>query len=319
MTAMRLGNYSIFMNLRKFHGKGIKITSSLINQLAVGHDNPDDRCRMMKHLLTSVTRDVILNVENGFTVLTHAIKGGLDTTVDTIMQSTCGKQLLNLGTPKPLLLAVIEGKHNVLKVLLEHSTRIDLKGAVAADNTDPLMVIIAKEDTIAFDMVKSICSEQELIEKLINYGNLDWLKEFTINRVTKKLLYMAIKSENPKIFRYIMRCINSPAEAPALMKFHQDSRQCKTNSIKILGMLGSRLPIETTSALVDMSREYPVFNPDVFLVDKKYDKKKTAFAINDDLKPLTLKKRFCCLHEQDAMLLNDLVKDFPDCRSDCDQ
>ncbi len=180
---MELGNSSVFLALMRFLNRRSSSSErdqrrwrrNLIALLVRRSDYGEDRAAIAEELLTGVTDLAGLppTDDTGHTVFSHAVESGLCGVVRAILRIPRCRSLVGAGTPHPLWIAANRGRVEMLRILLEHRDRIDVRECVAPDGTTPLMVAIARQlPPCCTDVLKQFYSGSDLQKELAEFGEV---------------------------------------------------------------------------------------------------------------------------------------------------
>ncbi len=87
--------------------------------------------------------------------------------MDTIVEASPSKDIVNHGAVKPLWLAASEGHQMVIRRLAKYKGHVRTSEAVAADRTNPLIMACLKGHEIAFDALAAFYTKEQVCRYVV--------------------------------------------------------------------------------------------------------------------------------------------------------
>ncbi len=169
-----------------------KWAQHLMQLLVKRSSNKQDRQSIAAHLMQQEPRfNGNLTDNIGYTVLSHAVKNGLDGVVETILRESGNRRrLLNEGTPHPLWIASSEADLSILEILLKYKELIQIDKSVALDATSPLTMALIRGVPEVIEIMGKFYSSRE-VEKA-NREFQDPSRETGCTSITRRLKEICI-------------------------------------------------------------------------------------------------------------------------------
>ncbi len=311
-SAIQLGDYIAFSQLREWRKDSLETSLKAIFDLVKSRSNSNDR-HLIAHevlLFQDASQMNLMKEVDGYTVLSHACKNGLHGVVKVLLRASPSKCLVCTGAPNPIWIVANYGYPRVLRTLLENcNAHHRLLRARALDGTTPLMMAIAKGNKEALNTLKSYFPEEDILSIILELGKDNLLENFHMSKITPDMVRLAIQSENAGLVQQIYE---------ALPEQYLLNSMVQTHSARILTCLGR--PAESaTSPLTELSLTYPQFNEDICTITApKLVLGQKELSIKNDLRPLILDK-FCCINPKKDTLNIAHFKNLLPCNDACMQ